>query len=90
MSNEEPSQQPAPRSRVERVSHNRKEVLQNPRFATATPHRCNEHLEDVLNGLRDETWTWRDWRASMGTFLQCVRSPVGEEPARFNRADDNQ
>lgn len=38
------------------------------------PHRCNEHLEDVLNGV--STWPM-DFSKPFGVFWKCLRSQPG-------------
>ncbi len=79
---------PAPLTRplppgIERVDPDN--VANNPRFQNLKPHRCNPHLDDVLEGLFQEDLTWRQWRATVGVFASCMRSRKGQEPPRFDR-----
>ncbi|KAI8991051.1 hypothetical protein BDF20DRAFT_842384 [Mycotypha africana] len=43
-------------------------------------HRCNGHLEDVLEGLTQ--WPL-DVAKPFGLFLTCLRSQPGQEPPRY-------
>ena len=54
----------------------------------AQPHRCNAHLEDVLEGL--STWPM-DVSKPFGVFLQCIKSQPGmrEEKKKRGRGFDD-
>ncbi|KAL9539013.1 hypothetical protein MBANPS3_010521 [Mucor bainieri] len=43
-------------------------------------HRCNGHLEDVLEGLSQ--WPM-DVAKPFGLFLSCLKSQPGQEPMRY-------
>ncbi|RCI04321.1 hypothetical protein CU098_012944 [Rhizopus stolonifer] len=43
-------------------------------------HRCNAHLEDVLEGVTK--WPL-DVAKPFGVFLECLRSQPGNEPDRY-------
>ncbi|KAI9282619.1 hypothetical protein BY458DRAFT_531055 [Sporodiniella umbellata] len=43
-------------------------------------HRCNAHLEDVLEGL--SKWPM-DVTKPFGAFLSCLGSKPGNEPERY-------
>ncbi|KAI8978937.1 hypothetical protein BDB01DRAFT_798640 [Pilobolus umbonatus] len=45
-------------------------------------HRCNQHLEDVLEGVSQ--WPM-DVSKPFSIFLQCLRSQPGQEPARYKK-----
>ncbi|CEP20120.1 hypothetical protein [Parasitella parasitica] len=48
-------------------------------------HRCNGHLEDVLEGLSQ--WPL-DVSKPFGLFLSCLKSQPGQEPARYKSTKD--
>ncbi|KAI8890536.1 hypothetical protein K501DRAFT_206536 [Backusella circina FSU 941] len=45
-------------------------------------HRCNAHLEDVLEGVSQ--WPM-DVSKPFGIFLECLKSKPGQEPERYNK-----
>lgn len=47
----------------------------NTPSAKPKSHRCNEHLEDVLNGI--STWPM-DFSKPFGVFWKCLRSQPGK------------
>ncbi|KAI7873047.1 hypothetical protein BDF14DRAFT_1751390 [Spinellus fusiger] len=47
---------------------------------TATPHRCNEHLEDVLSGLSTLPM---EVTKPFSVFFNCLRSKPGQEPTLY-------
>ncbi|CDH52947.1 predicted protein [Lichtheimia corymbifera JMRC:FSU:9682] len=47
----------------------------------AKPHRCNGHLEDLLEGL--STWPLNVSKP-FSVFLECMRSKPGQEPPRYS------
>ncbi|KAI7860530.1 hypothetical protein BDC45DRAFT_454957 [Circinella umbellata] len=53
----------------------------------AQPHRCNAHLEDVLEGL--STWPM-DVAKPFGVFWQCIKSQPGQEPLRYSQQKQQQ
>eukprot|EP00298_Acanthocystis_sp_HF-20_P005616 c15724_g1_i1.p1 GENE.c15724_g1_i1~~c15724_g1_i1.p1 ORF type:complete len:103 (+),score=37.40 c15724_g1_i1:329-637(+) len=46
------------------------------------PHRCNDHLQDFLDGFFE-------WPFNVGkpgaVYLSCLRSNAGQEPPRVNQ-----
>ena len=47
------------------------------------PHRCNDHLEDVLSAVVH----FRSPLAALGTFTRCLRSKPGAEPPRIGAVE---
>ncbi|KAI9294878.1 hypothetical protein K502DRAFT_271802, partial [Neoconidiobolus thromboides FSU 785] len=43
-------------------------------------HRCNDHMEDIFQGLFHEP---REVYEPLKVWLKCVQSKEGEEPERF-------
>ncbi|KAJ2957431.1 hypothetical protein NQZ79_g6835 [Umbelopsis isabellina] len=52
----------------------------NTPSAKPKAHRCNEHLEDVLNGI--SSWPM-DFSKPFGVFWKCLRSQPGQEPTLY-------
>ncbi|KAI9314460.1 hypothetical protein BX666DRAFT_1966883 [Dichotomocladium elegans] len=46
------------------------------------PHRCNEHLEDLLVGF--SSWPM-DVAKPFSVFWQCLQSKPGQEPPRYSQ-----
>lgn len=67
---------------IERITHDKRNVRDNPRFAQARPHRCNDHLEDIFQNMGDDNITWAQWRHSVTVFYQCLKATPGNEPPR--------
>ncbi|KAI9253401.1 hypothetical protein BDA99DRAFT_519672 [Phascolomyces articulosus] len=53
-----------------------------PSDAAPQPHRCNGHLEDVLEGV--SSWPM-DVAKPFSLFLQCIKSQPGQEPVRYSQ-----
>ncbi|KAI7908273.1 uncharacterized protein BX663DRAFT_493630 [Cokeromyces recurvatus] len=51
---------------------------------TPKQHRCNSHLEDVLEGLSQ--WPL-NVSEPFSLFLACLRSQPGQEPPRYQELD---
>jgi hypothetical protein len=68
---------------VERVDVDN--IRNSPRYKGVKTHRCNGHLDDVIDGFTDDQLTWKQWRQAVGALWSCVRSEEGKEPLRVRK-----